>query len=161
MAKRSKRSSTELIVIHCTATRPSMDVGRVEVDAWHRHRGFFGIGYHYVIRRNGWLEEGRNSEDIGAHARGFNSNSIAIAMVGGVTETDVNVSEDNFTDEQWVTLKSLVERLKELYPDAEVLGHRDLPKVSKDCPSFDVKQWWADEIIKVAPQLDPNQRLQF
>ena len=148
----ANRSSTELIVIHCTATRPSMkDVGRTEIDAWHRHRGFFGVGYHYIIKRDGVLEEGRHPDKVGAHARGFNSISLSIAMVGGVTEDDVNVPEDNFTEEQWVTLKALVERLTELYPDAEVLGHRDLPKVSKDCPSFDVKQWWADEIIKVAP----------
>ena len=29
------------------------DVGRAEVDAWHRHRGFFGVGYHYIIKRDG------------------------------------------------------------------------------------------------------------
>ena len=142
----AKRSSTDYIVVHCTATRPSMDIGRVEVDAWHRHRGFLGIGYHYIIRRDGLLETGRDSEDVGAHARGFNSRSISVSIVGGVTEGDVTISEDNFKDEQWVTLKALVERLTELYPDAVVLGHRDLPNVSKDCPSFDVKQWWDDQI---------------
>jgi N-acetylmuramoyl-L-alanine amidase len=143
----AKRSSTQLIVIHCTATRPSMDIGRVEVDAWHRHRGFLGIGYHYVIRQDGLLEEGRDSEQIGAHARGFNAISISIAMVGGVTEEDVTISEDNFKDEQWVTLKALVERLMELYPEAEVLGHRDLPNVLKDCPAFDVKTWMTAQNI--------------
>jgi len=122
-----------------------MDIGRVEVDAWHRHRGFLGIGYHYIIRRDGLLETGRDSEDVGAHARGFNSVSISVSMVGGVTEKDVTIAENNFKDEQWVTLKALVERLTELYPDAVVLGHRDLPRVSKDCPSFDVKQWWNDQ----------------
>lgn len=142
----AKRSSTELIVIHCTATRPSMDVGRVEVDAWHRHRGFLGIGYHYVIRRDGLLEEGRGSDEIGAHAKGFNHNSISIALVGGVTEDDVSISENNYTDEQWDALAALVSRLTELYPEAEVLGHRDLPNVSKDCPAFYVKEWAAENI---------------
>jgi hypothetical protein len=28
------------------------------------------------------------------------------------------------------------------YPQAEVLGHRDIPGVKKDCPSFNVKEWW-------------------
>jgi len=28
--------------------------------------------------------------------------------------------------------------LKEDYPDARVVGHRDLPGVKKDCPCFDV-----------------------
>jgi N-acetylmuramoyl-L-alanine amidase len=127
------------------------DVGRTEIDAWHRHRGFFGVGYHYIIKRDGVLEEGRHPDKVGAHARGFNSISLSIAMVGGVTEKDVTISEDNFTDEQWVTLRALVERLTELHPAAEVLGHCDLPNVTKDCPSFAVKTWWASRIIKVAP----------
>jgi N-acetylmuramoyl-L-alanine amidase len=29
-----------------------------------------------------------------------------------------------------------------LHPDAEVLGHRDLPNVNKDCPCFDARAWW-------------------
>ena len=27
------------------------------------------------------------------------------------------------------------------YPDADILGHRDLPDVRKECPYLDVKQW--------------------
>ncbi|WP_367614995.1 hypothetical protein [Segatella copri] len=30
------------------------------------------------------------------------------------------------------------------YPDAEILGHRDLPNVRKDCPCFDVRDWLED-----------------
>ena len=30
------------------------------------------------------------------------------------------------------------ERLKEDYPEAKVVGHRDLPGVKKDCPCFEV-----------------------
>jgi len=29
-------------------------------------------------------------------------------------------------------------RLKEDYPEAKVVGHRDLPGVKKECPCFDV-----------------------
>lgn len=137
----ASRSSTDLIVIHCAATKPSMDIGRNEIDAWHRHRGFLGIGYHWVIRRNGELEVGRDEEIAGAHARGFNHNSVSIALVGGVTEGDVSVAEDNFTDEQWISLEQLVKGLMHKYPDADVVGHTDLKGVTKKCPSFDVKSW--------------------
>lgn len=137
----ASRSSTDLIVIHCAATKPSMDIGRNEIDAWHRHRGFLGIGYHWVIRRNGELEVGRDEEIAGAHARGFNHNSVSIALVGGVTEGDVSVAEDNFTDEQWISLEQLVKGLMHKYPDADVVGHTDLKGVTKNCPSFDVKSW--------------------
>ena len=137
----ASRSSTDLIVIHCAATKPSMDIGRNEIDAWHRHRGFLGIGYHWVVRRNGELEVGRDEEVAGAHARGFNHNSVSIALVGGVTEGDVSVAEDNFTDEQWISLEQLVKGLMHKYPDADVVGHADLEGVNKKCPSFDVKSW--------------------
>ena len=40
--------------------------------------------------------------------------------------------------------ESMLELLKSLcldYPEAEVIGHRDLPWVRKSCPGFDVKKW--------------------
>ena len=48
------------------------------------------------------------------------------------------MTEDTRTPEQKETLQRLLERLKEDYPDARVVGHRDLPGVKKDCPCFDV-----------------------
>jgi N-acetyl-anhydromuramyl-L-alanine amidase AmpD len=45
---------------------------------------------------------------------------------------------DTRTVEQKETLHKLIERLKEDYPEAKVVGHRDLPGVSKDCPCFEV-----------------------
>jgi len=142
----ANRSSTELIVIHCTATRPSMNIGRTEVDAWHRHRGFFGVGYHYIIRRDGELETGRPEEVAGAHARGFNHNSVSIALVGGVTEDDVKVAENNFTPEQFTALAQIVKGMQHKYPAAQVLGHRDLEGVTKECPAFDVKEWLEKQV---------------
>jgi hypothetical protein len=49
------------------------------------------VGYHYIIRRDGVLETGRPEEVAGAHARGFNHNSISISLVGGVSEDDVKM----------------------------------------------------------------------
>ena len=142
----ANRSSTELIVVHCSATKPSMDIGRDEIDAWHRHRGFFEVGYHYIIRRDGVLETGRPEEVAGAHARGFNHNSISISLAGGVTEDDVKVAENNFTPEQFVSLNQLVKGLQHKFPEAEVLGHCDLKGVTKECPSFDVRQWLSEQV---------------
>ena len=34
-------------------------------------------------------------------------------------------------------LLRLLRRLKKEHPDAQILGHRDLPDVHKDCPCFD------------------------
>ena len=137
----AKRNKTEYLIIHCTATKPSMDIGLTEVDAWHRHRGFFGCGYQLIIRRDGIVENGRNIGDVGAHAKGYNHNSIGIALVGGVTEDDVSISENNFTEIQFDVLSDVITTLQLSYGDIQVLGHRDLPDVKKDCPAFDVKEW--------------------
>ena len=90
------RKSTDYFIIHCTATKPSMDIGFEEVNRWHRERGFLSCGYHFIIRRNGVIEDGRTTDAVGAHCRGKNHNSIGIAMVGGVTQDDHTKAEDNF-----------------------------------------------------------------
>ena len=82
--KMAKRQDTDYIIIHCSATPPSMDVGAKEIDKWHRQRGWRKIGYHYVITRDGDIQEGRELDEIGAHCRGLNSTSVGVCLVGGV-----------------------------------------------------------------------------
>lgn len=127
------------IVIHCSATSERANVGRAEIDVWHRDQGWSGIGYHYVIRRNGDIEIGRPAEEVGAHVKGFNAHSLGICLVGGVNERKEPV--DNFTSDQWDSLGLLVDGLQRKYPTATVCGHRDFPNVDKACPSFDVLEW--------------------
>jgi len=133
--------SVDYIVIHCSATPPSLDIGVKEIDAWHKKQGWARVGYHYVIRRNGQLEKGRPEDKAGAHVKGFNHCSIGICLVGGLDNKRVAASE--FTPEQWATLGVLVDELHIKYPTAEILGHKDFPDVNKACPCFDVKKWWA------------------
>jgi len=134
------------IIIHCAATKPSMDIGAKEIDEWHRERGWAAIGYTNVIRRDGTIEKGRDldndgdvDEEVGAHAKGFNANSIGVCLVGGMAEDG---SDDcNFTMRQYLALSVWIMEKQNLYPHAEVLGHRDLPNVDKTCPMFDVRAW--------------------
>ena len=52
--------SITLIIIHCSAVRPDQQSSVAQIDSWHRERGFkLGIGYHYVVRRDGQVEPGR------------------------------------------------------------------------------------------------------
>ncbi len=134
------RASTDFIVVHCSATQAKSDIGAADIDRWHRGQGWQTIGYHYVIRRNGTIEEGREEDKIGSHVHNHNANSIGICMVGGVA-ADGKTAENNFTQEQFASLKQLVARLKTKYPKAVVQGHRDFPGVYKACPSFDAKAW--------------------
>ena len=61
-------------------------------------------------------------------------------MSGGVKE-DGTTAENNFTDEQWASLKNLVGDMVEDFPEAVVQGHRDFPEVAKECPCFDAIAW--------------------
>lgn len=134
------------LFVHCSATKPSMDIGAREIRDWHtakppRGNGWKDIGYHYIIRRNGFIEDGRPVEQVGAHVAGHNAHSIGICLVGGIDNS--GKPEANFTQEQWKMLERLLRMLKAQYPRATIHGHNEF--ASKACPSFDVQAWLADK----------------
>jgi N-acetylmuramoyl-L-alanine amidase len=151
------RERTELIVVHCSATAPGADIGTRDITQWHRERGFDTIGYHYVIRRNGEVETGRRESAIGAHVRGHNLYSIGVCLVGGVDTR--SKPENNFSERQFVALETVLKELKERYPNARIVGHRDLsPDLNGDgkitpneyikaCPSFDIGDWLSGRVL--------------
>ena len=143
------RTKTDWIVIHCSATRPIQDIGAKEIRSWHKAKGWTDIGYHYVIRRDGTVEKGRGVDEIGSHVQGRNSRSVGVCMVGGID--DSMRAANNFTRPQWAALKKIVADLVKRYPTARVLGHRDFPGVSKECPCFDARKWAADNKLPAAP----------
>ena len=84
----------------------------------------------------------RHENLVGAHAKHYNQHSIGICYEGGL-DTQGRPA-DTRTPEQKQALVALLRSLKEDYPDATILGHRDLPNVRKDCPCFDAKAEYAD-----------------
>ncbi len=132
-----KRAETNYLIVHCAATRPSQNVGVREIRQWHKERGFLDIGYHFVIRRDGTLENGRDVSVVGAHVAGQNHDSVGICLVGGVN--DKMQPEANFTPAQMHTLKEVLAGLQKEFPLAVIKGHHDF--AAKACPSFDVKRW--------------------
>ena len=130
------------IIIHMAYTRPSMDVGVYEIRDWHVNgNGWRDIGYHFVIRRSGEIEDGRPVEQPGAHTKGRNSDSIGICLVGGRRE-NADAMDVNYTRAQWDALMHLVGELKAEHPSAQVRGHRDYAE--RECPGFDVAAWWGE-----------------
>ena len=141
------QDNTTYIVIHCSQTRPSQgDVDARTIDRWHRERGWLKIGYGGVIKRDGTYEQGRKDDAIQAHVKGYNHTSFGLCLVGGALEEDWKLPDDNFTGEQWETLKEQLTRLVKLYPDARIVGHYDLDK-NKTCPYFDVQEYLLNEDI--------------
>jgi len=142
------RRSTTHLVVHCAATKPSQDIGVAEIRQWHTDpapagRGWSDVGYHYVIRRDGSVEQGRHDALVGAHVEGHNLTSVGICLVGGIDERGAPAA--NYTEAQWRSLHGLLVSLRSRFPTAEICGHRDFPGVTKACPSFDVRAWLKDK----------------
>ena len=126
----------DLIVIHCTASRPSQSISLELLHQMHQARGWKCCGYHYYITRDGQLYQGRPEEMVGAHARHYNAHSIGICYEGGLDEK--GRSADTRTQAQKAALIALLRSLKIDYPDAEIVGHCELEGVHKACPCFPV-----------------------
>ena len=125
----------EKIIVHCSATPEGRDYTVADIDRWHKQRGWKGIGYHYVVYRDGSVHRGRDVAAIGAHTVGHNATSIGVCYIGGV---DVcGNPKDTRTPAQRAALRDLVELLRTEYPNATIHGHREF--AAKACPCFDVK----------------------
>ena len=129
------------IIVHCSATAEFRDFGAADIDRWHKAQGWDCIGYHYVVRIDGTIEEGRPVERMGAHCKGHNANSIGVCYIGGLTE-DGKTPNDTRTAAQKAALLSLIRRLKSNYPGAKVYGHRDFAK--KACPCFEAREEYSE-----------------
>ena len=139
-----------LIVVHCTASPSNVDLSPEELDRMHRNRGFQGCGYHFYITKDGLVHAMRPVEQIGAHAKGFNRNSIGVAYEGGL-DPDGH-PQDTRTAKQRGMLRSLIGRLKVEFHVDRVVGHRDLSpdrngdgmispdEWLKECPCFEVQE---------------------
>lgn len=122
-AAMSLRSKTELLVLHhAAATKCSVS----DVHRWHKGNGWAGIGYHFLVRKDGTIYEGRPLKYVGAHAYGFNNNSIGICFEG-------NFEKEKMSDAQKEAGKELVAYIKAKFPTIKsVKGHRDL--MATACP---------------------------
>ena len=101
------------IVIHHSAS----SFGTVEdIDRWHKERGWDGIGYHFVIYRDGSIHKGRNINRIGAHALGRNKDYIGVCLIG----------ENAFTIPQKQNLGILLKSLAREYSIKSIQRHHEL-----------------------------------
>ena len=132
-----------LIVIHCSAVKPDQMSSVAQIDTWHHDRGYkFGVGYHYVIRRDGSIEAGRPEWMVGAHCVNHNKYSIGVCYEGGLDAR--GQPADTRTAAQKATLRQLLTDLHRRYPRASIVGHHDL-NPQKDCPCIkDVAREYAD-----------------
>ncbi len=124
------------LIIHCTATPEGRDVDAETINKWHKNRGWSQIGYHYVIKLDGTIEEGRSVHMVGAHTKGHNTGSLGIVYVGGCDSK--MKAKDTRTPEQDTALTHLLTYLIGKYPEVTIHGHNEF--ASKACPRFDVQK---------------------
>ena len=118
----SKRSRTDYIALHhAEATNCSVQ----DIDRWHKNNGWTGIGYHFFVRKDGRVYEGRPLDTIGAHVSNMNNCSIGICAEG-------NYMTEIMPDVQKRAICSLLVYLKGIYPNAKIKGHREIG--DSDCP---------------------------
>ena len=128
------------VILHCSATPDEeSDIGAEDIELWHKARRFSGIGYHFVIKRDGTLEHGRPLEKIGAHTKGHNLDSIGVCYVGTRKPTD----------EQIETLLDLAAEFNLAYGLCadDWFGHYQF--ANKECPGVSMelfRAWLRSEI---------------
>lgn len=124
----SGRSYTDMIVIHHTGGN-DIDASAEQIHGWHLNNGWAGIGYHFVIRKDGIIERGRPEWAIGSHAYGENSHTLGVHLSGDFMEAEP-------TDAQIEMCAMLLANLCTDYDipiDRDhIVGHCDL--MSTDCP---------------------------
>lgn len=127
------------IVVHHSATTGGTP------EAFARHHvhtlGWPGIGYHYVIARDGLIYKCHPATTISYHASGANAYSIGVCLVG-------NFDVERPSEEQRTALIELLRELMGAYgiPCAHVIGHREVPGTKKSCPGRSVDM---DELRKI------------
>lgn len=70
----------DTIIVHCAAVRGDSGVTVDDITQWHLQRNFRDIGYHFVIDEKGCIWKGRPLEEMGAHCKGHNQNSIGYLL---------------------------------------------------------------------------------
>jgi hypothetical protein len=155
----------EYIVLHTAAHgTPShnYDSTRAQIDAWHKARGWKGIGYHRVVRLNGEIERGRQDKEQGAHTRGLNSRSIGICFSG-------HGDYHPWTEKQKISGLWLINILMKRFsiPPQNVIGHREagsirgVPDPHKTCPGKLIDMDVVRDSVRRERRSDANRKLKL
>jgi len=122
------------IILHCSASPQGRGDDAKTIDRWHKDRWGSGIGYHYIVLEDGTIQKGRWVDAAGAHAKGFNKQTIGVCRIGG------HNGKMDITEEQKKSMVQICEVLMEGYDlqRNNILGHGELPNTNKTCPLMDM-----------------------
>ena len=114
------------IIFHCSASdNPKHDdVGVMR--NWHQARGWYDVGYHYFIKKDGTIQDGRPLSQVGAHTAGHNTGSVGVCFHG----------LNDFTKPQMKAIHKVITLIEDkVGKPLQLASHRDFTNL-KTCPNF-------------------------
>lgn len=139
----------DYIVVHCTGTRPETTIEGMKMH-WKSLR-WKNPGYHLVVRENGSVVRLTDDSKIANGVKGYNAKSLHVAYIGGLDKSGQKCCTLNL--QQAGSLSIILEQWSKKYPEAKIVGHRDLSPDAdgdgrieecewvKQCPCFDVQDF--------------------
>jgi hypothetical protein len=140
-----KRTHTRAIVIHTTASQPTISIAQIQayflkVLRWGRG------GYHLMYAPDGsrqllydWRSEvtyGILPSEAGDLS---NFNTIHLSYIGGISQTSQNDLVCNITLAQEKAMLADIRQIMQFYQRSKIIGHNQINR--KGCPSFWVPRW--------------------
>lgn len=120
------KRNIDLIVIHCSASKETVDYTFDQCKKDHLARGFNTCGYHRFISKNGSVHIGRDFDVSGAHVQGHNSHSIGICYEGGL-DANGKPKDTRTTAQKKAIINCIMEALEYSENNVKrITGHRDL-----------------------------------
>lgn len=124
------------VILHCSATEDypfgvgDFDrIGYDEINSLHIAKGFNGCGYHFIVKRSGLIQSGRNPRIIGAHCKGHNTNSLGVCWVGSRYPTEQQID----------SLCELYKMIKTTYDIGFFDWYPHYQFANKLCPGFSIE----------------------
>ena len=135
---KSLKAKPKMVTLHCTDTSDEIDFTADNIRQWHiKKNKWRDIGYHYVIRKDGMIEKGREDHVQGAHVRSHNKENLGIVWVGRY----------HFNEAQRYALLYLYHYLRIKYGvhSGDWFGHYEFDTANgKTCPNLemdDIRAW--------------------
>jgi len=109
-----RAKTTDLILHHSGSSYATVE----DIDTYHKGKGWSGIAYHYLVRKDGTVHRGRPENTIGGHTYGFNSASIGICFEG-------HFSKETMSDIQIKAGQDLIADIQTRYTFKHIGVHRE------------------------------------
>lgn len=116
-------TAKRIILHHSESKKSSVE----DINKWHKENGWIGIGYHFLVRKDGTVWEGRPIWALGAHCLNHNKNSIGVCFEGNFNVETMESKQLN----AGIELINYLLKLKGL-STKDVYRHKDF--MATDCP---------------------------